>query len=56
MHSTIPRHVKADIVKALVLTGMAATPAGMIATSTGVTAVPTGGNTQTVAVGGWGCL
>ena len=48
MHSTLPRHVKADILKALVLTGMAAT-------STGMAATPTSGDTQVVAVGGWGC-
>ena len=48
MHSTLPRHVKADILKALVLTGMIVASTGMIATSTG-------GNTQVVAVGGWGC-
>lgn len=49
MHSTLPRHIKADILKALVLTGMAAT-------STGMAATPTSGDTQVVAVGGWGCL
>lgn len=49
MHSTLPRHIKADILKALVLTGMIVASTGMIATSTG-------GNTQVVAVGGWGCL
>ena len=49
MHSTLPRHIKADIVKALVLTGMIVASTGMIATSTG-------SNTQVVAVGGWGCL
>ncbi|TWP28620.1 hypothetical protein EUA62_00310 [TM7 phylum sp. oral taxon 348] len=56
MHSTLPRHIKADILKALVLTGMAATSTGMAATPTGMIAASTGGNTQVVAVGGWGCL
>ena len=56
MHSTLPRHIKADILKALVLTGMAATSTGMAATPTGMIATSTGGNTQVVAVGGWGCL
>ena len=55
MHSTLPRHIKADILKALVLTGMAATSTGMAATPTGMIAASTGGNTQVVAVGGWGC-
>lgn len=30
MYSTLPRHVKADIIEALVLTGMAATPTGLV--------------------------
>lgn len=42
MYNITVQRVGADIIKALV--------------STGMTAVPTGdGNTQTVAVGSWGC-
>ena len=43
MYSITVQHLGADIIKVLVSTGMTAVPTG-------------GGNTQTVAVGGWGYL